>query len=117
MTHTTSSNDNPPPDYKLIVLPWLRTLGQRFVLQNWLAITISHWIFAWRDLDAAELAHEVTHVRQWQANGFIGYVVAYMRASERAAKAGKDRYRDNEFEVEARAAEERVRAQGTGANA
>jgi hypothetical protein len=97
--------------YRVIVLPFLRTLGGRFILQNWLAITVWRWIIAWRPLDEAELAHELCHVRQWHDNGFVGYIMAYMAASERAAKAGKDRYRENKFEVEARAVEEAVRKQ------
>lgn len=99
----------PEPQYRLIVQPLLRPIGQRFILNQWLAITIEHWIFAWRPLDEAELAHELTHVRQWQQYGFVGYIVAYMRESSRAQKQGKDRYRDNRFEVEARAAEDAVR--------
>lgn len=95
--------------YRVIVVPWLKQLGHRLLLSNWLAITIDRWIFAWRPLDDAELAHELTHVRQWQRYGFIGYIVAYMRESARQKRAGKDRYRDNRFEVEARAAEDAVR--------
>lgn len=107
----------PPRDstlpYRVIVQPLLRPIGQRFILNNWLAITIARWIFAWRPLDDAELAHELTHVRQWHEYGFLGYIVAYMRESSRAKKAGQDRYRDNGFEVEARAAEDAVRARET----
>src|SRR6266480_3581149 len=101
---------DPRVRYRLIVQPLLRPIGQRFIMPNWLAITIERRIFAWRPLDDAELAHELTHVGQWQHYGFIGYIVAYMRESERAQKAGKDRYRDNKFEVEARAAEDAVRS-------
>jgi len=97
------------PSYRLIVQPLLKPIGQRFLLPNWLAITIDRWIFAWRPLDEAELAHELTHVQQWQRYGFVGYIVAYMRESAREKRAGKDRYRDNRFEVEARAAEDAVR--------
>jgi hypothetical protein len=100
--------DSPLP-YRVVVLPFMRRIGDRFILKNWLAITIARWIFAWRPLDDAELAHELTHVRQWHDYGFLGYIVAYMRESSRAQKAGKDRYRDNRFEVEARAAEDAVR--------
>ena len=105
----------PSPSYRLIVQPLLKSIGRRFLLPNWLAITIDRWIFAWRPLDEAELAHEVCHVRQWQRYGFIGYIVAYMRESVREKRAGKDRYRDNRFEVEARAAEEAVRRRETDA--
>ena len=99
------------PPYRLIVLPFLRTLGARLIMPNWLAITIWHWIFTWRPLDKAELAHELTHVRQWHANG-ARYIWRYMAESLRAARAGGDRYRDNRFEKEARAAEEAVRTGG-----
>jgi hypothetical protein len=97
------------PPYRLIVLPWLKPIGQRFIIPTWLAITIWRWIFAWRQLDDAELAHELTHVKQWRANGPILYIWRYMSESSRAKKAGKDRYRDNKFEVEAYAAEDAVR--------
>lgn len=79
-------------------------------MPNWLAITVRSWIFAWRPLDPAELAHELVHVGQWHEQGFVRYIVRYMSASSRAESEGGDRYRDNPFEVEARAEEERVRA-------
>jgi hypothetical protein len=100
--------------YRVIVFPPLRLIGQRFILPNWLAITIARWIFAWRPLDDAELAHELCHVRQWHEHGFFGYIAAYLGESRRARSAGKDRYRDNKFEVEARAAEDAVRRCSTG---
>jgi hypothetical protein len=97
------------PFHRCVVIPWLRALGQRFVLPTWLAITIGPVIFSWRALDEVELAHELEHVRQWRKYG-LGYVPRYFAASNAAVKAGKDRYWDNEFEVEARAAAEKVRA-------
>ena len=101
--------------HRVFVWPLLRPIGQRFILPNWLAITIARWIFAWRPLDDAELAHELCHVRQWHDNGFFGYIRAYMAESSRAKKAGQDRYRDNRFEVEARAAADAVqRGEGGG---
>ncbi|MEP7378506.1 MAG: hypothetical protein ABI725_02990 [Chloroflexota bacterium] len=93
------------PAHRLIVLPFLRRLGARLFMPDWLAITIGHWIFAWRPLDATELAHELAHVRQWRANG-LRFIPRYVGESRRAAAAGGDRYRDNRFEVEARAAGE-----------
>jgi hypothetical protein len=102
------------PSHRLIVLPFLRAPMQKFVLPNWLAITIWRSIFAWRQLDDAELAHELAHVRQWLANGFLRYIVRYFAESQRAKATGGDRYRDNKFEVEARAAEEEVRARRSG---
>lgn len=102
------------PKYRVIVFRGFRPIGQRFILDSWLAITIERWIFAWRPLDDAELAHELTHVRQWKEHGFFGYILAYIAESSRAKKAGMDRYRDNKFEVEARAAEDAVRRRESG---
>jgi hypothetical protein len=102
--------DDPSP-YRLIVLPFLRRPGARLIMPNWLAITIWRWIFAWRPLDPAELAHELAHVRQWRANG-LRFIPRYLAESRRAARSGGDRYRDNRFEVEARAAADATRASG-----
>jgi hypothetical protein len=77
-------------------------------MREWLAITIWRWIFAWRPLDEAELAHELMHVRQWYANG-LRFIPRYLAESRRAAAGGGDRYRDNRFEVVARAAADQVR--------
>jgi hypothetical protein len=96
------------PDHRVIVWPWLKAPMQRFVLPNWIAITIGRWIFAWRKLDEAELAHELTHVRQWARYG-LTYVPRYYMASRAAARSGGDRYRDNAFEKEAADAAEAVR--------
>lgn len=96
--------------HRVIVLPWLRALMRRFVLPNWNAITIRSWIFAWRPLDDAELAHEMVHVRQWRENGFLMFIVRYLAASRSASKAGGNRYSDNPFEAEARQVEDSVRA-------
>lgn len=98
------------PPHTVIVLALMKGVGQRFIMADWLAITITRWIFAWRALDDAELAHELAHVRQWRQHGFIGFIVKYWRESSRAKAQGGDRYRDNLFEVEARAAEDEVRA-------
>jgi len=95
--------------YRVIVLPFLRSFGHHVLVRNWIAITIERWIFAWRPLDEAELAHELVHVRQWHENGFVRFLARYLGDSWRARVAGGDRYRDNRFEVEARAAEEAVR--------
>ena len=82
---------------------------QRFVLPNWTAITIGSRIFAWRDLDTAELAHELKHVEQWRRYG-PAFIVMYLMASRAAARAGGDRYADNRFEKEAVAAAEAARS-------
>lgn len=95
--------------YRLVVWPWLRLVGSRLIMPNWTAITIRTWIFSWRPLDEAELAHELVHVRQWRENGFLHYIRRYLAASRQAAAAGGNRYRDNRFEVEARKAEQNIR--------
>ena len=97
------------PRHRVVVLPILRPVAQRLIMPNWLAITIGRVIFAWRALDEAELAHELTHVRQWAENGFFTYIIRYMGESARAKAGGGDRYRDNRFEREAREVEEAVR--------
>lgn len=95
------------PSYRLHVLPWLRTVGGRALLTNWLAITIGPDIWCWRALDAAELAHELTHVGQWNRYGVL-FVARYALASWQANRAGGHWYRDNAFEVAARAASRTV---------
>lgn len=100
-----------PPAYRLIVLPFLRRIGGRLIMPGWLAITIGRWIFAWRPLDEAELAHELCHVRQWRANG-VRFIPRYVAESRRAAAGGGDRYGDNRFEMEARAAADAVTSVG-----
>ena len=103
------ARDGVVPAHRTHVWPWLKGPGQRFLLPTWLAITIWHDIFSWRRLDECELAHELCHVRQWNANG-IRYVPRYLAASRAAKAAGKDSYRDNPFEAEAYAVEGALRA-------
>ena len=91
------------PDHRVHVWPWLRGLGGR-VLEDWLAITLGRHIFAWRTMSAAELAHELEHVRQWQALGWWRFPIAYAAASLQARRRGKRWYADNRFEEAARAA-------------
>jgi hypothetical protein len=86
----------------------MHRIGAHLFMPNWLAITIWRWIFAWRPLDGPELAHELAHVRQWRANG-LRFIPRYLAAGRAAKKAGGDGYRDNRFEVEARASAERVK--------
>lgn len=96
------------PEHRVIVLRWLKRPGHHLILPNWLAITIGRWIFAWRPLNDAELAHELTHVRQWRRYG-LRFIPRYLRESWRAAAAEGDSYRDNIFEREAATAAEAVR--------
>jgi len=86
--------------HRLHVWPWLRRLGP-LVLPDWLAITIGSRIYAWRDLDDVELAHELAHVEQWARHG-VFFPVLYLADSFRARRAGKRWYHDNRFEREAR---------------
>ena len=86
---------------------------QRFVLPNWVAITIGHRILCWRDLDQVELAHELKHVEQWETLG-MRFIPAYFMASFRASRSGGDRYLDNRFEREAAEAGEKARKRETG---
>ena len=94
--------------HRLVILPWLKRPMQRFVLPEWAAITIGRWIFAWRQLDSVELAHELKHVEHWKRHGLM-FIPMYLMASWRAARMGGDRYRDNRFEKEAEAAAEATR--------
>lgn len=86
--------------HRIHVWPWLRGPGRR-LLPDWLAITLGRHVFAWRALNERETAHELAHVRQWQALGWR-YPIAYLAASLVARRRGGHWYRDNRFEVEAR---------------
>jgi len=99
--------------HKVMVVPWLKRPMQRFVLSNWVAITIGKRIFCWRDLDEVELAHELKHVEQWKRLG-LRFIPMYFLASFRASSSGGDRYRDNQFEREAAEAGERARKRESG---
>jgi hypothetical protein len=88
----------------LYVRPRLRVAGSRLLVRGWLAISIGTTIVSWRRLAPEELAHELTHVRQWRRYGRVGYVVRYAASSMRAWSRGMDWYRDNTFERAARRA-------------
>jgi hypothetical protein len=88
--------------HRVVVLPWLRLLG-RFVIDDWLAITIGRTVFTWRALTDVELEHELEHVRQWSRHGPL-FPIAYCAESLRARRAGRSWYRDNRFEEDARKA-------------
>jgi hypothetical protein len=89
--------------HRVHVVPGLRRIGGHVLLRDWLAITIGRDIWCWRALDAAELAHELTHVRQWDRYGTL-FVARYALASVSASRAGGHWYRDNRFELAARRA-------------
>lgn len=105
MSGITTGDKRP---YRHLIVPWIKRPAQRFILRDWLAITIGSTIISWRQLDPVELAHEVAHVGQWKRHG-LRFIPRYLLASRAAQRAGRDRYRDNVFEVEAREAEEAVR--------
>ena len=88
--------------HRIHVWPALRRIGS-LALPDWLAITLGSRIFAWRQLDDAELAHELAHVRQWARHGVL-FPVLYLADSLRARRGGKRWYHDNRFEREAREA-------------
>lgn len=94
------------PVPQVVILPWLRLVGQR-LMPGWLAITIGEWTFAWRPLSPAEQAHEGCHVAQWRRYG-LRFIPRYLRASWQAWRGGGRIYRDNRFEVAARHAAERA---------
>lgn len=87
------------------VWPWLRRIGG-LTLTEWLAITLGRHVFAWRPMNERELAHELEHVRQWDAHGWR-FAVIYLAESLRQQRAGRHWYRDNRFEVAAREAARR----------
>jgi hypothetical protein len=85
---------------RIHVWPWLRRPGKR-LLPDWLAITLGQHVFAWREMNERETAHELAHVRQWQAHGWK-FPLVYLAESLRARRSGGHWYRDNRFEVQAR---------------
>ena len=92
------------PPHRVHLVPWLRRAG-RLLLPDWLAITIGRDIFAWREMNAAELRHELAHVQQWHRHGAV-FPILYAGASLRSLLGGGGWYRGNRFEVEARQAAE-----------
>lgn len=78
---------------------WPRRLGWRYR-----AITFGHVVLSVNELDLRTLRHELQHARQWERYGPV-FVIAYPAASVRALFSGRHYYRDNRFEIEARAAE------------
>ncbi len=108
-TLTVPEPPGTPLTVHLYVRPGLRALGDRLLIRDWLAITIDRSIVSWRRLDGPELAHELTHVRQWRQHGPVGYVLRYAWASIAALRNGQSWYRGNAFEVEAYAAQDAVR--------
>lgn len=95
--------------FRIHVLPWMKSIGARLLLRDWLAITLGSHIVSWRALDDVELAHELEHVRQWRRYG-LPFAARYVRASLGSWLAGSGWYRGNKFEVAARAAAERAAA-------
>jgi hypothetical protein len=88
-------------------VPRLRRVGGRLLLRDWLAITLRRHVWTWRPLSESELEHELEHVRQWRRYG-LAFVARYVGASWRARRQGGHWYRDNVFEIAARAAARKV---------
>lgn len=87
---------------------WPARLGWRYR-----AITFGHVVLAVDDLDRQTLAHELAHVRQYERWGIFLFP-AYALAAALAWCRGLHHYRDNAFEVSARAW---VRSAGSGGTA
>ena len=77
---------------------WPRRLGWRYR-----AITFGHVVLAVDELDRSTLDHELAHVRQYEIWGPL-FIPLYLLASLGARLRGGHPYRDNRFEVAARAA-------------
>lgn len=75
---------------------WPRRFGWRYR-----AITFGHVVLSVEELDAATLAHERVHVRQYERWGPL-FVPAYLVATAVTKLRGRHHYRDNPFEVAAR---------------
>jgi hypothetical protein len=78
---------------------WPRRLGWRYR-----AITFGHVVLCVDDLDERTFEHEMAHVRQYERWG-PAYGPAYGFSSLRALLTGRHYYRDNRFEMAARAVE------------
>ncbi len=86
---------------------WPRRLGWKYR-----AITFGHVVLAVDEIDERLLRHELVHVAQYERWGpLMG--PAYVAAAAAARLRGQHAYRDNRFEVEARA-REGVSAGGAG---
>ena len=77
---------------------WPFRLGWRYR-----AITLGHVILCVDELDPATFDHELVHVRQYERWGPL-FVPVYLVSSAWSLMRGRHPYRDNPFEVAARAA-------------
>lgn len=66
-------------------------------------MTLGHVVLAIDELDAATLAHELAHVRQYEIYGAL-MIPLYAAGALSAAARGAHYYRDNPFEVGAKRA-------------
>jgi hypothetical protein len=78
---------------------WPRRLGWRFR-----AIAFGHVVLSVDELDARTFEHELVHVSQYERWGPL-YLPAYGLSSLLALVRGRHFYRDNGFEIAARAVE------------
>jgi hypothetical protein len=75
---------------------WPRHLGFKHR-----AMTLGHVVLCIDDMDDGTFAHELIHVRQYEALGPL-FPVAYGVASLWARARGRHHYRDNPSEIQAR---------------
>ena len=66
------------------------------------AVALGQVVLCVDDIDRSTLTHELVHVRQWRAWGPL-LAIAYPAASLWALIRGRHPYRDNVFELQARA--------------
>lgn len=72
------------------------------------AVTLGHVVLSVDSLDEETLAHELVHVRQYEALGPF-MIPAYAAAALLCLLRGRHPYRDNPFEVAARSGSRKLR--------
>lgn len=75
---------------------WPRRLGFRYR-----AMTLGHVVLCVDNIDERVFAHELVHVAQYEKLGPV-LIPAYLLSSLAALLRGRDAYRDNRFEIQAR---------------
>ena len=85
---------------RLVTVPWLTPGVAGMTLGRWILLRRG------REHDAALIAHELVHVRQWRERGAVRFLAAYLGAYVRGRRAGLGHdaaYAAIPAEVEARA--------------
>lgn len=97
--------DPAPPDFRVRERSWLAWIAARKLRARRVAMVLGGTVHLWgasREAflsDARWVAHERAHLAQFRRHGAVRFVLMYLWESARRG------YRDNRFEVEARAAE------------